>query len=200
MINLYLVLFVGCYFPNAASATGASAAKVSSSSPDCVAMPFLLPNSNVSNHLPLLVRAFFAPVLGSTAYDFDSVVSVPFFSKPHAFTRPRRKQWSSARRCSANRLPTARHSPALDVVTPFCTCLCPAQSVGRPLGILTRLPSPTTLRGLVGTIDYASDQPSQGSLRADQWQCHVMVENKNGEVTLLATSPALHHLKRLRQR
>ncbi len=88
MTNLYPVLFVAGYFPKAASASGASAAKVSSSSPDCVAMPFLLPNSNVSNHSPLLVRTFFTPVLGSTAYDLLSVVSVPLFgSKPHAFTQ-----------------------------------------------------------------------------------------------------------------
>ncbi len=78
------------YFPNAASATGASAPKVSSSPPDCVAIPFLLPNSNVSNHSPLRVRAFFTPVFGSTAQDFDSVVNVPFFgSKPHAFHQGR---------------------------------------------------------------------------------------------------------------
>ncbi len=51
-------------------------------------MPFLLPNSNVSNHSPLLVSAYFTPVFGSTTHDFDSVVSVPFFgSKPHAFTQ-----------------------------------------------------------------------------------------------------------------
>ena len=73
-----------------AKTRGASAAKVSSSSPDCVVMPFLLPNSKVSNHSPLLVRAFFTPVLGSTAHDLLSVVSVPFFgSKLHAFTQGR---------------------------------------------------------------------------------------------------------------
>ena len=44
-----------------------------------IAIRFLLPNSNVSNHSPLLVRAFFTPVFGSTAHDLLSVVSVPFY-------------------------------------------------------------------------------------------------------------------------